>query len=126
MGKIGIFWVYKGIVLGKSRALSEGRENIRGLIDSPDSHIELWEESTDFEIPFAELTGSEYQEIPRGRVIFSTKHTKYIVYMDEVLHQEITKLAISEFFGLRKNEIKWETDPHYVTDQRSIDRLFDD
>ena len=43
MAKIGIFWVYKNQMLGKACALSQEHENVPGLIDSTDNHIDLWE-----------------------------------------------------------------------------------
>ena len=86
MVKIGIFWVYKNTVIGKALDLYEGHENIPGLIDSPDSHIDLWENNSSFVLPFTELRGSEYQEIPRGRVMYSSKDNASLVYMDKVLH----------------------------------------
>ena len=52
MAKIGIFWVYKNQVIGKACDLSQGDENIPGLLDSPDNHIDLWENDKTGEIHF--------------------------------------------------------------------------
>ncbi|MBP7529691.1 MAG: hypothetical protein KA801_17350 [Syntrophorhabdaceae bacterium] len=43
MTKIGIFWVYKNTVIGKAVDLPDGVENFPGIIDSPDSHVDYWE-----------------------------------------------------------------------------------
>ena len=125
MAKIGIFWIYKNKIIGKARKLDEGQENVPGLIDSPDSHIDLWEHNPSFIIPFPELKASEYQDVPRGRVIYSTKINKVIVYMDEVLHSEETQKTISDFFQLNDSDIVWKTDIHYTTESWKIDDLFD-
>ena len=60
MSKIGIFWVYKDTVIGKARELEDGEENVPGLIDSPDSHVDLWEHHQCFLAQFPELAGTEY------------------------------------------------------------------
>ena len=124
--KIGIFWVYKNQVIGKACELEDGQENVPGLIDSPDSHIELWEQDSGFVIPFAELKGSEYQNIPRGRVIYSTKTKKVTVYMDKVLHTNGTREIISKFFQLGCTDVAWKTDIHYTTQSYEIDDLLAD
>ena len=43
MTKVGLFWVYKGVVFGRARPLAEGEEGIGGLVDSPDNHVDVWE-----------------------------------------------------------------------------------
>ena len=122
--KVGIFWVYKNQVIGKACNLEEGQENVPGLIDSPDSHIELWEHDPGFTIPFPEFKGSEYQDVPRGRVIYSAKTKKVIVYMDKALHTKRTREIISKFFQLGGTEVVWKTDIHYTTQANEIDDLF--
>ncbi len=126
MSKVGIFWVYKNTVIGKTRELDDGEENVPGLIDSPDNHVDLWERNPYFFIPFPELVGTEYQDVPRGRVIHSTKDKKTIIYMDKVLHTEQTKQIISDFFQLSNTDILWKTDKHYTTESGTLDNLFDD
>lgn len=121
MARIGIFWIYKNKIIGRSRELYEGQENIPGMIDSPDSHIDLWEHDPSFVVPFPELKRSEYQDVPRGRVLYSTKSKKAIVYMDKVLHSKETKKTISDFFQLNDVDIVWKIDLHYTTESWKID-----
>ncbi len=116
MSKIGIFWVYKDTVIGKACEQEAGEENVPGWIDSPDSHIGLWERHQCFLAQFSELQGTEYQDVPRGRVIYSTKDKKTIIYLDKVLHTEQTKKIITDFFELRKTNILWKADKHYRTE----------
>lgn len=123
--KIGIFWVYKNLVIGKTCELEDGQENVPGLIDSPDSHIELWEQNLGFTIPFPELNGSEYQNVPRGRVIYSTTTKKVIIYMDKVLHTKGIRQIISDFFQLADSKVVWKTDDHYTTQSDEVDDLFE-
>jgi len=113
--RIGIFWIYKDVILGRSCPLSDGVENVPGLVDSPDFHVDLWENTPGFTTPFPELVGSEYQEVPRGRVLYSLEEDESIVYMDETLHSDKYKTMVSDFFDLDLCDIRWMTDPHYTT-----------
>lgn len=123
--KIGIFWIFKGKIIGKARDLSEGLETIPGRINSPDGHVDLWENDPAFEIPL-ELRDSEYQDVPRGRVMYATDTHQAIVYLDDVLMSEDDKKRITDFFELGEMEIIWKTDPHYTTRPQRIDRLFEE
>lgn len=125
MAKIGIFWVYKKRVIGKHRELREGNENVPGLIDSPDAHVDLWEKDKIYIGQFPELRGTEYQTIPRGRILYSTKSKKMIVYMDKTLHSSDTKKVIADFFDLNYVKIAWKTDGHYTTESHELDGLLD-
>ena len=44
MPELGIFWVFDTQVFGRARPLAEGYERWPGLLDSPDDHIDLWED----------------------------------------------------------------------------------
>ena len=123
--KIGIFWVYKKRVIGKARDLEECQENVPGLIDSPDSHVDLWENDPNFDIPFPELKRSEYQDVPRGRVIYSVDDNQVVVYLDKVLRTKQTKQIISKFFQLSGAKVVWKADLHYTTESCDIDDLFE-
>ena len=95
---IGIFWVYKGAVLGKARPLVDGNENIPGLLDTPDSHVGVWEGDSGFLATYPELRGTEYQTIPRGRVLYSQLEKRPIVSLDRVLFSPFVKHRIATFF----------------------------
>ncbi len=124
MPKIGIFWIYRDTIVGKARNLEECHENISGLLDSPDEHSHLWESIPGFTILFPELSNVEYQEVPRGRVIYSTEKNQTIVYMDKLLHSKEKKRIIIDFFQLQQNSTIWKTDLHYTTDSSELNILF--
>ena len=126
MAKIGIFWVYKNRVLGKACALSQGHENVPGLIDSTYNHIDLWENDKHWKNPFQELMGTEYQCIPRGRVIYSINPQKAIIYMDKQLHSKQIKQLIQIFFQLNTTPVVWAVDEHYTTNSLELNDIFDD
>lgn len=123
--QVGIFWVYKGKVLGRAINTAEGEERVPGLIDSPDSHVMYWENNPDFLNPFPELRGSDYETIPRGRVLYSKSEGMSIVYMDKTLFNKKAKGLIITFFGLEQRSVSWRTDEHYTTLKHKLKRLFD-
>ena len=123
MAKIGCFWVYKNKVIGRARAIGEGLD-CDGRIDSPDTHRSLWEEDRTFRKP-SELAGTEYQTVPRGRVVWFKKEEIAVVYMDKVLlRSNLAKTNVAVFFELSSDRIEWKSDPHYTTDPDEISSLF--
>lgn len=124
MSKIGIFWIYKDTVIGKTVDLVEGDQPIPGVIDSPDTHVYVWESDPEFRLPFSELREFEYQSIPRGRVVYFKNKSVFKIYMDKVLFSKANKKNILEFFNLTTSKVIWETDSHYSTEQSDIDDLF--
>lgn len=123
--RIGIFWIYKDEVIGRTVPLSAGGENYPGLVDSPDNHVEVWDEPRFLSV-HPELNLREYQEIPRGRVLWNMNNRRAIVYMDSTLHAPKNKTRIATFFEFEGCEVQWETDPHYTTKPEDIFALFDD
>lgn len=124
MPKIGIFWFHKGDVMGKGVDLADGEEGVPGLIDSPDNHTDLWDGSILRKHP--ELRGREYYEVPRGRVLWDNNQSRAIVYLDARLLKADIKAKITQFFDLINEEVVWRTDPHYNTDDKNLERLFND
>lgn len=122
---IGIFWFYKGHVLGRVRDTSEGEERVPGLIDSPDNHADFWEYDKKYLNHYSELSSCEYLAIPRGRVLYSKKDGQTIIYMDKTLFTDSIKKKIKDFFGLNDKTVVWRTDPHYTTAHHEIERLFE-
>ena len=126
MGKIGIFWIYKQTIMGRAIEISKGQDSGIGLIDSPDYHSDFWENNNHFRPPFPELIGLDYQEIPRGRVIYQKSKNYYIIYLDKTLINQPSKQLIIDFFNLKDQHCLWQTDLHYTTQKDAIDLLFDD
>ncbi len=69
--------------------------------------------------------GKEYQDIPRGRVVWFKKKKTAVVYMDKkLLRSTAMKKKVTAFFKLNPDSVEWESDPHYTTEPDEIDRLF--
>ena len=126
MAKIGIFWVYNHTVLGKAIDTLKGQDAGIGLIDSPDQHSDIWENNKNFQSTFPALIGMDYQDIPRGRIIFHKNKDYYIIYLDQTLINKPTKQLIRDFFNLQDQRCLWQTDFHYTTQQDALDLLFAD
>jgi hypothetical protein len=122
---VGIFWVYKGSVIGKAVDVANRAESVPGIVDSPDNHTDFWDTDKEFKQQFPELKFREYFEVPRGRVLYNRKKGQPIVYMDKVLFDDQMKQLITEFFSLQDVNILWRTDLHYTTSVDELDRLLD-
>jgi hypothetical protein len=85
------------------------------MIDSPFQHITEWESKNIYLPKFKELIASEYQELPRGRVIYSTKTKKMTVYMDRTLFSLENKKKLINHFNITSDNVLWKKDSHYKT-----------
>ena len=126
MMKIGVFWVYRGAVFGKARPISDGQEGVKGLVDSPDDHVTVWEGPNGYRQNFPELRSVEYQEIPRGRVLFQRSRSIPLVYLDKSLNRPAVRELIAYFFGFDPNIARWMSDIHYTTHPAELEDIFSD
>ncbi|MGB0580685.1 MAG: hypothetical protein ACPGVU_13360 [Limisphaerales bacterium] len=122
MPQLGIFWVYQRQVFGRARALADGEESQPGLLDSPDDHVSLWEDPT-MQMPVP--VHLEYTDVPRGRVVFSTKDRRAIIYLDASLSDVAVRKRIRSFFDVTDIPVTWKEDPHYTTDARKLKAMLD-
>lgn len=123
MAKIGVFWIFRGVIFGKAVRLDAGVEGVPGVVDSPDNHIDVWDLDRPWAARFPELSGVEYQDVPRGRVLYLVKGV-HLVYLDKSLMSAAGRLLISEFFEISTGKSQWRSDVHYTTSRREIDQLF--
>ena len=120
--KIGIFWLFGRRLLKAAIPLEHGVA-FSGAINSPLSHVDFWPR---LQRQHRDLRWSEYEEIPRGRVLFINKKNIFCVYMGIALHTPATKRRLLRAFNLPKDRTRFLTDPHYTTDPKSLDALFDE
>lgn len=121
MGKVGIFWVYDGLVLASSVGL-ENADQSGSFFDSPENHVDVWPR---IQRQRAELNGLEYFSVPRGRVVFNQDERRFTVYLDKVLMTPDIQEQIRVAFSLPEAETRFERDAHYTTDPEEIERLFE-
>lgn len=82
------------------------------MIDTKYTHVEYWEI---LKSKYVELRAFEYEEIPRGRVIYHAKTEKFFVYMNAKLFKKQISIKIADFFELAFDAAVWKKDPHYKT-----------
>jgi len=123
-GRVGIFWFHKGRLIARPIPLEQA-ETRSTRRDSPDAHVRVWprlvaRHAAEFPI----LSILEYDEVPRGRVIFDTATQTFFIYMDVTLfdHADPTKGPSTPVWGALRNafeltgrQIRFATDPHYRT-----------
>jgi hypothetical protein len=118
-GKIGIFWWYDETLLASVCHVDEG-EVAGGTVDSKFNHVGSWPA---LQKRHPRLRKLEYDDMPRGRVIYVRKSKKFRVLMDKALFQPHIKAVIMAWFGLAKSQTSFLTDEHYTTDLVEIDRM---
>jgi hypothetical protein len=126
MAMIGVFWVYQHRVFGKRAPIEAGEEAVKGMVDSPYDHVDVWETDTDYRRNFPELVQAEYQQIPRGRVLYQTGKGVPVVYLDSTLNTPPVRELIARFFEFPVEQASWQKDAHYTTRQNDLDALFDE
>jgi hypothetical protein len=117
---LGIFWFLNGKLLKAETVLEEGIENLEAISAKGD-HINVW---PILQRQNAGVRNLEYEEVPRGRIVFMKKPKKFRVYMDKTLHTPAIKKLILAEFRLPKTRTQFFTDPHYTIDPADLDRLF--
>jgi hypothetical protein len=110
--KIGIFWithkngifsVFDGSMYPIELGLDYGQ-----FIIAKEDHWQTWEM---FKRKGIVPPNSEYEDIPRGRVLYDTSISKYKVFTGKWANPQI-KSAITNAYHLPTNTI-WDTDSHY-------------
>ena len=108
---IGIFWFYDNKVIGVAHDFSLKEADSIGLIDSKYTHVYYWEI---LRLQLPELKDKEYEQLPRGRVIFDTNKKKAIIYLDKTLLKKRKVNEVLNFFDLDFTCAVLRTDPHYM------------
>jgi hypothetical protein len=126
MPKIGVFWFYKQAIVGRAIEIEEGEESVPGIIDSADTHADLWDNDRSLLQDFPELRGTEYHKVPRGRALWLKDSETAKIYLDEVLFDPQIKAKVLQFFDLAESGVQWARDVHYTTREDELSRLFDE
>jgi len=107
---IGVFWIYKNHIYLKS-IKHDIVQAINNYIDSDFSHYQVWEEISTQNKDFYLY---EYEDIPRGRVVYDVLNDQYIVYanQDIIASDKIKKIVVQKF-NLTENTVLFTYDEHY-------------
>ena len=113
MGKIGVFWIVKGRIDGFKEPVENG-EDYGDTIQPSYDHYSFWSE---FITRYPALKIKEYDEIPRGRVVYDKKKKHFIILSSkEVLNNREFIENICLFYDLDKNNLELKWDEHYELD----------
>jgi hypothetical protein len=106
---VGIFWLVGGQLLIDSTPLEEA-EQYGDFLTHPRGHAEVWERYRRDGTVYPE---SEYEEAPRGRVMYSSRTRKFTLLADRCILKKKTFVEkIKKEMGLPKDTII-EGDSHY-------------
>ena len=109
MSCIGVFWIVDGKVDGFREPLESG-EDYGDTVQPSCDHFTYWGE---FVLRYPKLKLMEYDEIPRGRVVYDKRKSCFVILSSkEILKNRKLIRSICQFYGLGKNvELRW--DGHY-------------
>jgi len=107
---VGVFWIFENQIFFETQKL-KGIKPINGFKDSDLSHYQVWDKVKNQNSKFYLY---EYEDIPRGRVVYDILNNQFIVYCNEnILKEEESKKLILENFGLIDENYIFKEDEHY-------------
>ncbi len=108
--EVGIFWLYQQKLLKSAVPLADGME-YGEFINGPTGHYEYWGKASN-RIP--EVRDREYDQVPRGRVVYSMKEKTFYVYASKkTIGSSALKDRIASAFRLADETIAFRSDEHY-------------
>ena len=120
---VGIFWAIpkkgSGAILMDHRCSLNDAEPYGGMLTCAHGHHEIWEQwrKTTGGPPTiigALVSVSEYDEWPRGRIVYHSESRRFIIYADaQILRRLALLTAIHERFGLPPGRTEAKLDNHY-------------
>jgi len=107
---IGIFWIFENKIFSETQKINDIK-TINGFKDSDLSHYQVWNKIRNQHPKFYLY---EYEDIPRGRVVYNVSKNKFVIYCNEnILQDEILKRLILEKFQLLNEKSVFQEDEHY-------------
>ena len=110
VGEVGIWWLWKKQLIKSSTPYTNGIISDR-FINGPNDHYKYWEI---VQTMIKELRATEYEEIPRGRVIYDTKNKRFYCYTSRMLcRNKMLRSLVIENFKLDEKSTTFRQDDHY-------------
>jgi len=107
---IGIFWVYNSKIYFTS-VEKENIKAINGFKDSDFAHYQVWNEISSQNKDFYLY---EYEDIPRGRVVYDVENQQYVVYANnDIISSNEANLLVINAFNLKGEKVLFKYDEHY-------------
>jgi hypothetical protein len=116
---LGIFWRVDGVLVIDRSTLDEA-EPYGDCLTHAEGHYERWENWRGFgterlrAIGFPDsLASTEYDEWPRGRIVYESAKKRFILYADRRWQEPNVIDALKRAFGLVEAEVMVMSDFHY-------------
>jgi hypothetical protein len=107
---LGFFWLFRGKVIIESIALSKA-EPWGEFRNHPRSHFDHW---TDLQRAGTVPSDMEYDEPPRGRVVYDPAHERFLLYADRcILRNKAALKRIMTALFLPMGRTTTSSDLHY-------------
>lgn len=107
--KVGIFWLVNGRLIFDASPVS-GAETYGDCLGHAKSHLEYWTELQRARIIPAD---TEYEDLPRGRIVFNARAGQFILYADKCIREKSTVVhKILRIFSLPYDTVM-SSDEHY-------------
>jgi hypothetical protein len=116
---VGIFWLVNGVLV-VDRSMLEDAEPYGDCLTHAAGHFERWEEwqrmgaARLVAIGHPEVIATtEYDEWPRGRIVYQTPTRQFLVYADRRLQKSKCIDLVKAAFGLKHAKVIVLSDAHY-------------
>jgi hypothetical protein len=116
---LGIFWCVAGVLVIDRSMLDEG-EPYGDCLTHAAGHYERWENWRALGVERLRTTSfpdriasTEYDEWPRGRIVYETVAQRFVLYADRRLQTRSLIDALKTAFGLHEAKVIVMSDPHY-------------
>jgi hypothetical protein len=116
---LGIFWRVAGVLVIDRSTLDEG-EPYGDCLTHAAGHYERWENWRALgaerlsAIGFPDrIASTEYDEWPRGRIVYERPAKRFVLYADRRLQKPDAIDALKRAFGLLEAEVMVMSDSHY-------------
>jgi len=108
--EVGIWWLWRGRLLKSSVPYPEGTRYDRH-VNGTEDHYSFWPR---LQAVHTELRGLEYEEVPRGRVIYDTAARRTYCYTRRALTRDAgLRQLVIEGFNCDPRRTVFRQDDHY-------------
>lgn len=118
-GNVGIFWINSKDEIFADGLTLKDAEPYGNKMTYPESHYNIWRRKMRHQHP--EFKYKEYEEVPRGRIVYSIPNKQYIVYLPTAyLQNKRVHQKVIQQFNLSGEKIRIAADSHYDPPQISL------
>jgi hypothetical protein len=111
IGEVGIFWIHEGFLIQSSIPYTEGKD-YADFVNGSTDHCTSWYSAQRLR---PKLRDYEYDQIPRGRVVFSRRDGKFHIYgSEEFVRNEEEKSMVLKAFSISADNAVFKSDEHYA------------